>query len=440
MSPAPADRPRNAFLRLLWPERQAHFVALACLLALLVRIGYVLTLEPRIYWYDGEQYSRIATGMVQHGTYSDANGHPSAFWPPGYPFLLAIVYALFGVNVTAVRVVQALISAGTVALVAGLARRVADRDSARLAALATALYPLFIYTVGAMFPATLLIALVAGSVLLVVVALERDSAAAAAVAGALAGWAGLAAASSFAALLLLAPWMVWNGVPTRAAPGGSRPRALTLAFVYLLPVVLIVGAWTARNQLVLGHPVLISTNGGYNLWLGNYPGIQAATGNRMNLPGMSDEADRIWFHVKGEVSKDRSFSSRGLEYIAADLPRFLRLTLSKARIFWAVYVPPMTVDRPRLGLEKLASMLSYGLLLPFAAAWLIWTVRRSRLSVLVVFLALAYTAVHAVVLAKTRYRLPLDVFVIIYGTAAMMALARALAGRVAGSMGRPARG
>jgi 4-amino-4-deoxy-L-arabinose transferase-like glycosyltransferase len=296
--------------------------------------------------------------MMQHGTYANAKGHPSAFWPPGDPLLLAIIYALFGVNVTAVRVVQALISAGTVALVAGLARRVVDRDSARLAALATALYPLYIYTVGAMFPATLLNALVAASVWLVLVALERDSMAAAAGAGLLAGWGGLAAASSFAALLLLAPWMVWSGVPAPAKPGGSRFRALKLALVFLLPVGLIVGAWTVRNQVVLGHPVLISTNGGYNLWLGNYPGIQAATGNRMSLPGMTDEADRIWFDGESEVSKDQSFSSRGLEYIAKDLPRFLRLTLSKARIFWAVYAPPMTMDRPRLGLERIVSMLS----------------------------------------------------------------------------------
>jgi 4-amino-4-deoxy-L-arabinose transferase-like glycosyltransferase len=328
-----------------------------------------------------------------------------------------------------VRGAQALISAGTVALVAGLAGRVVDRDSARLAALATAFYPLFVYTAGAMFPATLLIALVAGSVLLVLVALERDSMAAAAAAGLLAAWAGLAAASSFAALLLLAPWMVWHGVPIAARSVASRSRAWKLALVYLLPMVLIVGAWTARNQLVLGHPVLISTNGGYNLWLGNYPGIQAATGNRMNLPGMVDEANHIWLDGTNEVTKDRSFSSRGLEYITGDLPRFIRLTLSKARILWAVYVPPMTVDRPRLRMEKLASMLSYGLLLPFAAGWVLWTLRRNRLSVLVVCLSLAYTAVHAVVMAKTRYRLPLDVFVIIYGTGAVVALARALMAR-----------
>jgi hypothetical protein len=62
--------------------------------------------------------------------------------------------------------------------------------------------------------------------------------------------------------------------------------------------------------------------------------------------------------------------------------------------------------------------------------WLLWTLRRNRLSVLVPFMALVYTAVHAVVIAKTRYRLPLDVFVIICGTGGVVGLARALMGRL----------
>ena len=381
-------------------------VAAICGLALLARVIYVLTLGPAIAWYDGEHYSRLAAGLVQTGRYDNERGHPSAFWPPGYPFLLAAVYRFFGVNVTAVRLAQCLIGAAGVGMVQRIARRVVDPASTWLAALAAALYPLFIYSAGAFFPVTLLIALMAGVVLFVLLALERRSAVAALTAGALAGWEGLTNGSTLLALL------------------------------YLLPLTLIVGGWTLRNQLVLGRPVIVSCNAGYNVWLGNYPGVQASTGNRMDQPGMNEEAARIWSQTGGEAVRDRAFSRRALAYIRADLPRFLRLSLQKGLGLWALYAEPMTENRPRMRLEKLASILSYGVLLPFALAWLFLTLRRNRISALILILFLSFTLVHAVSLSKVRYRLPLDSFVIIYGVGGAIALLRTLARRAARS--RPA--
>ena len=423
-------------------------VAAICGLALLARVIYVLTLGPAIAWYDGEHYSRLAAGQVQTGRYDNERGHPSAFWPPGYPFLLAAVYRFFGVNVTAVRLAQCLIGAAGVGMVQRIARRVVDPASTWLAALAAALYPLFIYSAGAFFPVTLLIALMAGVVLFVLLALERRSAVAALTAGALAGWEGLTNGSTLLALLLVAPWMAWAIAPVPgAAPGddggwgGAAPRAgrrggVGLALLYLLPLTLIVGGWTLRNQLVLGRPVIVSCNAGYNVWLGNYPGVQASTGNRMDQPGMNEEAARIWSQTGGEAVRDRAFSRRALAYIRADLPRFLRLSLQKGLGLWALYAEPMTENRPRMRLEKLASILSYGVLLPFALAWLFLTLRRNRISALILILFLSFTLVHAVSLSKVRYRLPLDSFVIIYGVGGAIALLRTLARRAARS--RPA--
>jgi hypothetical protein len=339
--------------------------------------------------------------------------------------------------------------AAGVAMVQRIARRVVDPASAWLAALATALYPLFIYSAGAFFPVALLIALMAGVVLFVLLALERRSAVAALTAGALAGWAGLTNGSTLPALLLIAPWMAWAIAPgpagsgrgddggwERAAPPAGRRRSAGLALLYLLPVALIVGGWTLRNQLVLGRPVIVSCNAGYNVWLGNYPGVQASTGNRMDQPGMNEEAARIWSQPGGEAARDLAFSRRALDYIRADLPRFLGLSFQKVLALWALYAEPMTMNRPRMGLEKLASILSYGVLLPFALVWLFSTLRRNRVSVLILILFLSFTLVHAVSMSKVRYRLPLDSFVIIYGVGGAMALLRALARRVARS--RPA--
>jgi 4-amino-4-deoxy-L-arabinose transferase-like glycosyltransferase len=405
-----------------WRDREFVLLALICLLALLIRLAYVFTLPPRFFWYDGAQYSRLATGILEHGTYLNERGRPSAYWPPGYPLFMAAVYALFGVNVVAVRVAQCVIGAGTVALVHRIARRVLDHDAAWLAALATALYPLFIYTAGAEMPVTLQVALIAGGVLLTLVAVERDSAWAALGTGLLGAWATLVAGSALPAFLLFALWIAWN---RDGAIRHKRSRSLRLALVCLLPIVLILGAWVVRNQRVFGHPVLISTNGGYNFWLGNHPGVKASTGNRSGMLGIDQEATRVWSLPGNEATRDSAFIRQALVYIRADVPRFLRLSLSKSLELWALYQRPMTEDRPHLGLEMLASLLSYGLLLPFALAWLFVSLRRSRATVLVLLLFLVYTLVHAVILSKVRFRLPLDSFVIIYGSGGIVAAVRA---------------
>ena len=414
------------------PDREFVVLVSICLLALLVRLGYVLTLPPRLLWFDGEHYSRLAAGLLEHGTYLNDRGRPSAYWPPGYPLFLSAVYALFGVNVVALRVAQCLIGAGTVAVVHRIARRVLDRSGARLAALATALYPLFIYSAGADMPVTLQVALIAGGVLLVLVAVERDSVPAALGAGLLGAWATLVAGSALPAFVLFALWMAWD---RGATAGRGRSRGLRLALACLLPIVVVLGAWMVRNERAFGHPVLVSTNGGYNLWLGNHPGVKASTGNRAEapgaeeVPGMLAEARLIWDLPGNEATRDSAFTHRALGYIAADVPRFLRLTLSKSVEFWALVPRPMTENRPRLGLERLASLCSYGLLLPFALVWLALSLRRSRVAVLVLLLFLIYTAVHAVILAKVRFRLPLDSFVILYGSGGVVAAARALSRR-----------
>ena len=175
--------------------------------------------------------------------------------------------------------------------------------------------------------------------------------------------------------------------------------------------------------------MLVSTNGGYNLWLGNHPGVKASTGNRAEVPGMEEEAARFWSLPGNEATRDSAFTRQALEYIAADVPRFLRLSLSKSLELWALYQKPMTEDRPRLSLEKLASILSYGLLLPFALVWLFASLPRSRVAVLVLLLFLTYSMVHAIILSKVRFRLPLDPFVIIYGSGGVVASVRALSRR-----------
>jgi len=279
-----------------------------------------------------------------------------------------------------------------------------------------------------MFPIVLETALVAAGVALALVAIERASTPAAFAAGLLGGWASLTVGTALPGVLLIAPWIV-----TAREWTGRRRRGLVIALVYLAGTAVPVGGWAVRNTVRFGQPVLISTNFGYNFWLGNYPGVGPANGNRYDLPGMEAEAQKVWASPGTEVSRDRRFFHLALGHIRSNVPAFLRLSAGKALEFWSIYSEPMTQRRPRFGLEWLASLCSYGFLLPFALAWLVRTARRSRLSQLVLALFVVWTVIHALILSKLRYRLPLDTFVIVYGVGGIAALNRRLRWR------RPAR-
>jgi len=106
-------------------------------LALLVA-GVVLRLVygawAALPYRDGIIYDELARNLIAHGEYRAS--YP-LLRPPGYPFFLAGVYAMFGEHHVAVRAVQALLDAVTALLVLAIAHRLGV--SRRAATLATAL-------------------------------------------------------------------------------------------------------------------------------------------------------------------------------------------------------------------------------------------------------------------------------------------------------------
>jgi len=395
-------------------ERNGLFLLVILSVAVILRLGYVLSLEPRIEWFDGLEYERLARGLRESWTYSDVHGNPTAYWPPGYPAFLALLNS----DVTSTRVTQSLLGVLTVLVGYGIARQFLGKKKALVAALFLAIYPLHVFSAGTILPAALLNALVAGLFLLLVLALGARSRASVFAAGVLGGTAALTAPVVLSLVGLGAIWFLIE------RPG---KRGLSLAVLFLLPVLVIVGAWTVRNYRQMGQPVPISLNGGYNFWLGNFPGSTATTGNR-ELPGQREEEAGLRAARAGEVELDRAYFRKGVEHVLAEPGRFVRLSLAKAATLWNLYPTPAT--REASTAEKVASILSYGVLLPFGLYWLFRNIRRSPLARLSLLFFIAYTVVHALTISKVRFRLPLDTLVVVMAVGGLADLARRLGWRV----------
>ena len=94
---------------------------------------------------DSLVYDDIAKNLLNHGSYAltTPDGiRPTLVRLPGYPFFLALVFAIFGQDhFRAVMLVQAVIDIGTCVLVCDIARRTMSETAARIAFLLAALCP-----------------------------------------------------------------------------------------------------------------------------------------------------------------------------------------------------------------------------------------------------------------------------------------------------------
>ncbi|MEO0102589.1 MAG: glycosyltransferase family 39 protein, partial [candidate division WOR-3 bacterium] len=84
----------------------------------------------------------------------------SFFRAPLYPYFLALIYKIFGINLFIPRIIQILIGSGSCLLVYLIGKKIFSQKVGTIAGLAASLYPLLIYFDGELLLTNLLIFLI----------------------------------------------------------------------------------------------------------------------------------------------------------------------------------------------------------------------------------------------------------------------------------------
>ena len=131
------------YLRLTRWGRLHCVMVLILLVAFCLRLGWVLAFQqppgPDADSYDALGW-RLATGQGYVGD----DGKPTAYWPVGYPALLAVVYLVWGHSWLAAGVMNAILGTAIVFLTYWLARQVVSTKKAVIAAAIIALLPSYV--------------------------------------------------------------------------------------------------------------------------------------------------------------------------------------------------------------------------------------------------------------------------------------------------------
>jgi len=224
----------------------------------------------------------------------------SAFWPVGYPAFLSIFYRVFGPNVLIAKLLNVFFLASITVMTYLLARDIFSKKTAKRAAMIIALLPSqTFYAVMPMadIPFALLVSII------LYLSIARQSVVNSLLLGGLFGCA-----------MLVRPVIVFYPVILffyRVAAAGNWKKAFVHAAIIVLVGEAVMLPWQVRNYSTFGGFVLVSTNGGINLWMGNNP--HASGGFILVDTFMPKEVRAVWDDMN-EREKDKYAVKQGVDY------------------------------------------------------------------------------------------------------------------------------
>jgi len=136
--------PSSSFLVKLVMNRSASLI-IVCAVAVLIRVIYLIEISSSPFFSNLFSDSAIFDGwaktMVRTG---DWLGDEAFFMAPLYPYLLALMYAVFGHSLMMVRVVQSFTGVISALFLYLIGERIFNRSVAFVAALVMGVYPVLV--------------------------------------------------------------------------------------------------------------------------------------------------------------------------------------------------------------------------------------------------------------------------------------------------------
>src|SRR5262249_43659427 len=261
-------------------------LAAILVLAAGVRVAAALTVGSTPALHGDEAYYVAAARSLAGGL-----GHPDSVRGPGFPFLIAGVFRVFGERLIAVRLVQAGISLLMVAAVFDIARRRFGRPAGVSCGLICALEPELVHYTHFLWAEELFTTLL----VLTIWALDRFESTTRE------GWA--IAAGLFLGLAIITREIVLPfallaaGWGWRKSGGDALSRARA-ALVFGLAVAVCVLPWTARNYARYHRVVLVSTLHWAAIAVGN---LLPRDGSLLGRDPEADQFESRYFEIGDEL-------------------------------------------------------------------------------------------------------------------------------------------
>ena len=382
------------------------------LLAALLRLG-VICWKPASLAEDRDLYWGIAKRMAAGDGYVHPDfGHPTAYRPPLYPMMLAVIVFVGG-GTKLLAVVQIAMGVATAWLTWRIARRF-DLNSAALVATGfVAFNPLLVQMTALAMTETICGLLLTMMVFCVV---EQHAPKRRTKIGLLFGLAALCRPTVWAYAILASAVSLWVSWRRRTLQTDRSIASVIRGWIVVVFAAgITIAPWVIRNEKVFDELIVTTTHGGYTLLLGNNDAAyRAEVANPTSTPWDS----RTWqkslpqpFVGGGagrEFLRDRWMSQHATLWIREHPREFTESCWLRIKRFWNIF--PGGADAgslPRVAQWGMAVFFAIELL---AAAVGLWRLRRDEWSKWwpLVLLVLSFALVHVVYWSNLRMRAPVE--------------------------------
>jgi hypothetical protein len=387
------------------PEKKsAILLAILAGFFILFMLTYAIRTGNTIRYPDEAEYLQLARNLAATGHYTLNGTLPTAYRPPAYPLFLAAGIKL-GLPVPALRVITASTLLACMALLYILLHKTSVAQ-ARLAVLLVMAYPVLFYTASTFHPqipatALFLIALILlfsgnSSVL----------------------WRSFVAGLLLGLTILLVPTfgfvLFFTAVFIATHP--YKRKMLSKAVLILCGAGLVLAPWVARNFMVFGRFIPVSTNYGINLLIGNNENTTANSGTTADITRHERAAS-----VLSEIDANVYYTQAALTYMKEHPGNTLKLYAGKVLNYFN-YENQLFMKSEQSRSRTLLMLFSYGLLLGLAFLRLILAYRHplTLLEKYITWLYLLNAPVAAIFFTRIRFRLPMDMLLTVLAASALV--------------------
>ena len=303
----------------------------AALLTRLLAMWSTITTHSHTWFFSRPwEMGLLAASLLHHQGYSSPFGHPTgptAFIAPGYPTMIAGVFAIFGIGTFASALVIMSMQIGlalvTIWVIMHVARTIFDERSATVAGAFWAVSPPLLFIPEIFWETSFSACFIIGSIALALHIRNSPT---------LPAWIGFGACCAVMtlinpallfSLLAIFAWLAWQ----------TRSRSGKAPLLGLLTLAVMFSPWPIRNAYRFHAFIPLRSTVGFELWMGNRPGSNGRLDESV-FP-MFNEHELARYVEKGEVAYIREKSAAAWAYINSHRGWFIDMTARRIVRFWS---------------------------------------------------------------------------------------------------------
>lgn len=401
--------------------------------AAFIRIAALFSLRETIYWdfllYDERIFHQWAKTIAEK-TFISKSGFEFA---PLFPYIMGIVYKLFGVDIFYVRLMNIIFGTLSCYIIYLIGKESAGIKVGLLSCFFAVVYEPFIFYSVVPLKGALSVLLFALIVYFFLLSLNKQRALAMVFCGFFLGLM-INVRPQVLILVPLLPGLILFEAALKRYPLKKVP---ILVCIYLGGIILAVSPFVAANYKMTGKVFLTTTQSGFNLYRAYHQHLPYPVNFAITSPAKQEiqfqiEAIKRTGETLSKAEASDFWKKQTIQIIRTQPSLFFNHLYSKTASFFQQY---QLTDMYHIGFMaefmKILKFpfLTFSILMPLGLTGLVFTVARTRFGYVLMSFFLIYGSTMIIFFVRTRYRLPLMAILIPMSAAGLLMVCSAIKNR-----------